>query len=153
VVERVVRNVDIWPTVLDLVGLPPLEPTDGRSLVPLIEAAARGEADGASPDAYGYLDKNWGKRDAPDAPTASLLSNGRRLVLTTTPERKVELFDHATDPTEQTNLVEQHPDWVAELKPQLEERLREKPVWGNAPEVEIDEMNRELLRALGYVVK
>src|SRR5262245_10104598 len=41
-----VSNVDIWPTVLDLVGLAPLPNVDGRSLVPLILAAARGESDG-----------------------------------------------------------------------------------------------------------
>ena len=37
------RNVDLWPTILDLLGLPALPDTDGESLVPQIMAAARGE--------------------------------------------------------------------------------------------------------------
>lgn len=153
VVEPLVRNVDIWPTVLDLVGLPPLEVTDGRSLVPLIEASARGKADGAPEVTGAYLDKNWGKSDARGAPTVAVGSKGRRLVLTTTPTEKLELFDHASDPTEQKNLADERPEWVAELKPKLEEELARKPVWGKAPEVELDEMSLELLRALGYVQK
>jgi membrane-anchored protein YejM (alkaline phosphatase superfamily) len=42
VVEARSENVDLWPTVLELAGLPPLEDPDGRSLVPEIVAAARG---------------------------------------------------------------------------------------------------------------
>jgi arylsulfatase A-like enzyme len=153
VVEPVVRNVDIWPTVLDLVGLPPLPDTDGRSLVPLIEATARGATDGAPTEARGYLDKNWAKSDVPSAPSVAVLANGRRLVLSTTPEEKLELFDHASDPTEQKDIAAERPEWVAELKPALEEELHGKPVFGKPPEVEIDEMSRELLRALGYIAK
>ena len=48
VVEERVSNVDIWPTLLDLVGLPPLVNPDGRSLVPLILSAA-----GAGPASTG----------------------------------------------------------------------------------------------------
>ena len=153
VVEPLVRNVDIWPTVLELVGLPPLRKTDGRSLVPAITAAARGEPAGAAPTSFAYLDRNWANRDQPNNPLVSVSSNGRRLLLHTSPERKLELFDHATDPTEQHNLVEERPDWVAELEPQLEQSLREGPVWGTPREVELDEMSQELLRALGYIAK
>jgi len=44
VVETPVQNVDVWPTVLDLLGLPGLPGADGRSLVPLLHAAANGAA-------------------------------------------------------------------------------------------------------------
>ena len=44
VVTTRTRNIDIWPTVLDLLGLPPMEDVDGRSQVPAILRAARGEA-------------------------------------------------------------------------------------------------------------
>lgn len=153
VVEPLVRNVDVWPTVLDLVGLPPLPHSDGRSLVPLIEAAARGEKDGAGDVAYAYLDRNWAKSEQPSGPIVSVVSENRRLVRTTVPQPKLELFDHATDPTEQRNLVTERPEWVAELEPKLEAQLEQKPPWGKANEVQLDELSQELLRALGYVVK
>ena len=36
VVDPVIANVDLWPTILDLVGLPPMEGVDGVSQLPLI---------------------------------------------------------------------------------------------------------------------
>jgi arylsulfatase A-like enzyme len=153
VVQPLVRNVDIWPTILDVVGLPALPDTDGRSLVPVIEGAARGQSDGTEPTAQAYLDRNWGKREDPSRPVLAIVSKGRRLVRSLGPEEKIELFDHATDPTEQHDISAERPDWVAELRPQLDQQLQQKPPWGQSQEVEIDELNRELLRALGYVVK
>ena len=52
-----VENVDVWPTLLDLLGLPPLPDAQGRSLLPAIEAAYRGERDPA-----GALDASASKR-------------------------------------------------------------------------------------------
>jgi arylsulfatase A-like enzyme len=65
-VDTTVANVDIWPTLLDLVGLPPLQGTDGRSLVPLILAA--GDATAAEPTqplkrpVISHMDQHWGGR-------------------------------------------------------------------------------------------
>ena len=41
-VEETVANVDVWPTLLDLVGLPPLPGVDGRSMLPLVAGSRRG---------------------------------------------------------------------------------------------------------------
>jgi arylsulfatase A-like enzyme len=152
VVDSLARNVDIWPTLLDLAGLPPLPDADGRSLVPAIVAAARGEPSGEAPPAYGYLDRNWGQADQEPAPILSVREGDRRLVLRTAPERELLLFDVAADPTEQRNLVGQRDDWVQELLPGLKRSLDAPVAWA-VPEVELDEMSREVLRALGYVVK
>jgi arylsulfatase A-like enzyme len=154
VVEPTVRNVDIWPTVLDLVGLPPLPQTDGRSLVPMIEAAARGEQDGAGLEAHAYLDRSWGKTEQPSRPMLAVLAGERRLVRSTVaePKPKLELFDRATDPGEERDVAAEHPEWVAELEPKLDEQARLTPSWGKPPEVHLDELSQEMLRALGYVV-
>jgi arylsulfatase A-like enzyme len=154
VVQPTVRNVDIWPTVLDLVGLPPLPDTDGRSLVPMIEAAARGEQDGAGLEAHAYLDRAWGKSETTASrPMVAVLSGGRRLVRSTGSDAKVELFDRDKDPGETHDLSAEHPEWVSELEPKLDEQLRQTPTWGKPPEVHLDELSQEMLRALGYVVK
>ncbi|MGH7335930.1 MAG: sulfatase, partial [Myxococcota bacterium] len=63
VVRQRTENVDLWPTVLDLLGLPPLEAADGRSRVPEILAAARGEPASADESvAIAHLDQTWGHR-------------------------------------------------------------------------------------------
>jgi arylsulfatase A-like enzyme len=155
VVERMVRNIDIWPTLYDLLGLEQPKYSDGRSAVPLIEAALEdrqpGPADNGSATAVGYLDRTWGNRELPPKHTLSITRDGMRFVLRA-PDQ-VELFEHATDPMEQRNLAEEREEEVAKLRGEAEKLLEEKPAWGDAPKVEIDDMYLEQLRALGYVVK
>lgn len=56
-VENQVRSIDIVPTLLELVGLSPLDGIDGQSLVPLM----RGEESTVDPQAWSYAPKgNWG---------------------------------------------------------------------------------------------
>src|SRR5262249_43401433 len=56
------RNIDVWPTLLDLVGLALPGDRDGRSLVPDILALARGEKmpEDVAPTAIAHLDQAWG---------------------------------------------------------------------------------------------
>jgi arylsulfatase A-like enzyme len=145
--------------VLDLLGLPPLPETDGRSLVPLIEAAARGDempdpAGPASPSAISYLDRSWGtwgeNERAPD-PLVSIRRGPLRLIFRTAAPNTAELYDHASDPREQRNLAPSRPAQAAELRRESEEWLSQSAPWGATPEVEIDEMHVEQLRALGYL--
>ena len=82
VVEPVVRNVDIWPTILDLAGLPPLPQTDGTSLVPLMEAAAKKEKF-ETPISMAYLDQTWGRVDTEPAPLISIRHDGQRILYRT----------------------------------------------------------------------
>jgi hypothetical protein len=62
-----------------------------------------------------------------------------------------ELYDPVADPREQRNLSRAEPERTKELEPLVEEFLRQQVPWGSAVEVEIDEIRRDQLRALGYV--
>jgi arylsulfatase A-like enzyme len=152
VVQPVVRNVDVWPTLYDLLGLPPLEASDGRSLVPLVEAAARGETDGETPPAFAYLDTTWGRANLPPQPLVSVRVGSERFLFPSTVPELAELFDHLDDPKEQVNLSKELPERVTELRAIAEEHLKGPVVWGEAKEVEIDEIRLGQLRALGYVL-
>jgi arylsulfatase A-like enzyme len=153
VVQPMVRNVDIWPTIYDLLGMPPTEPSDGRSLVPLIEAAARGESDGeAPPPAYAYLDTTWGRAKKDAAPLVSIRTGTETLLFPSTEPDRAELFDERDDPKEQRNLAKELPDRTKELTQQAEAYLKQPVAWGKPYEVEIDEIRLGQLRALGYVV-
>jgi arylsulfatase A-like enzyme len=159
VVKPLVRNVDIWPTLLDLLALPPLPETDGRSLVPLIEAAVRGDEapgeEGQSPPALSYLDRTWGtwgENEAKPDPLVSIRRGPLRLIFRTAASNTGELYDHSSDPREQRNLAEIRPEQAAELRRESEEWLAGSSIpWGAALEVEIDELHVEQLRALGYL--
>ena len=151
VVDPVVRNVDVWPTILDLAGLPPLPQTDGVSLVPLMEAAARQEKV-ETPISMAYLDQTWGRVEVDPSPLVSIRRDGQRLLYRTRQPDFLEVYDRATDPKEQKNLRADPPEWVTPLRQELERQLEQPVPWGKATEVEVDDMARGQLRALGYVV-
>jgi arylsulfatase A-like enzyme len=154
VVEPLVRNIDIWPTLLDLLGLPPLAESDGRSVVPLITAAARGEAGQVEPPpAFAFLDQTWGRRGEEPRPLASLRLGRKRILWRPGEPDSLRVFDHQSDPLEQRDLAgELAAEERAALRPAKEAALAGSIPWGQTPEVEIDEMRLGQLRALGYAV-
>jgi arylsulfatase A-like enzyme len=149
-------NVDVFPTLLDLLGLPALPDTDGRSRVPELLAAARGEtapADGAP--AYAFLDTSWGQRGVDPAPTQSVVEGGFRLVRTPTAHGlREELFDAQSDAKESRNVIAQQPDVAERLRGLADAHSKRAPApWSSGNHaLELDEMQLGQLRALGYAV-
>jgi arylsulfatase A-like enzyme len=152
VVEPLVRNVDIWPTILDIAGLPPLPQTDGASLVPLMEATATQQEVPKTPASIAYLDQTWGRLDTDPAPLIGIRDDGKRILYRERQPNFLEVFDHTKDPKEQRNLHQEPPEWVTPLKEELDRQLALPTPWGKATEVEVDDMQRGQLRALGYVI-
>jgi arylsulfatase A-like enzyme len=156
VVEGVSRNVDIWPTLLDLLGLPQMEGVDGVSQRSAILAATRGEnvQDRAEP-AYAHLDRTWGRRDMDPAPTVSVLDEGFRYVRTPTPDGGYhqELFDIERDAAELTDVRAERSETLERLSGLADQYLESEPPWKEeTPALELDEMQLNQLRALGYQV-
>ena len=155
VVEPLVRNIDIWPTVLDLLGLPPIPGAEGRSLVPLILAAARGEPqEPLAPEAAeAALDLTWGRVGAEPTLELSVTAWPWRLLAIPSDPDLVQLYHLAEDPGEQRDLAASRPEVVAQLLPRVERAVAGGPPPGAREEVELDEMRLQQLRALGYVIR
>jgi len=155
-IESRTENVDVWPTLLDLLGLRPLPAADGRSRVPEILAAARGEAAPASQHAgFAHLDQRWGQRGETTAPTVAVLEDGFRFVRTETPRgTREELFDDAVDPAERRNLLEERPDLAKRMSELAQQHLESEPApWAaETSTLELDELELNQLRALGYAI-
>lgn len=150
VVERQVRLVDLYPTLLDLLELPIGRKLHGRSLAPLL----RGD-DLPPVDAFAER-LNLENRDSKalrgerykfvySFPKARGVEQG-------VPERR-ELYDLTADPEEQTDLAAIHPERVAELEARLAAivRLLDDPRILDEPSAELDPDLEERLRALGYL--
>lgn len=111
-VKGFVQNVDLAPTFLELAGVPDKDNMEGVSLLPSVF----GLRDGNYEEIYlseatwevkrGIRTKKWKFIDSIEQDP-----HGRPMQ---------ELFDLETDPTEQNNIAEQHPDVVQELKAKLD---------------------------------
>lgn len=93
VVESPVDLMAIYPTLLDLAGLPPMEHCDGRSLVPLLLDSVTPESEVINePALMTYLRRNHAVR-----------SRDWRYIRYA--DGTEELYDHRSDPHEWTNLA------------------------------------------------
>lgn len=149
VVEEVTENVDVWPTILDLLGLPPLEGAQGRSLVPLM----LGGSDPHPGPAFAHLERRWAKDDGED-PTVAVTDGSDRLIHWKNRGAATALFDLAADPHEQESLASRRPCLVERLLREVDRYYGwSSPAWDAPPSsVEVDEMKLGILKALGYVV-
>jgi arylsulfatase A-like enzyme len=152
VVKARTSNVDIWPTILDLLGLEPPQGIDGRSRLPDILASAAGRApEGEERIAIADLDQTWALRDADPLPTVSVVEDPFRYVrVEQAGGRAEQLFDSRGDPRELRDRAAEDPETLARLRAVADDYYEEKPSWGEAPTREISELELNLLRALGY---
>jgi len=163
VVESTVGNVDVWPTLLALLGLPALDGVDGRNLVPLIEASAAGRPLDAPAPVFAQLDRHWGRPTLVPSPFVASVVGPYRFIdaireAGTQPAADLvpELFDRRTDPVEHRNLLA---SGAGDPPPEVQQALdaylaHREPPWGEAAaEVKLEEMELNQLRALGYVIE
>jgi len=103
-IDSQVQNIDIMPTMLDILGIPTPDGAQGKSLMPLI----RGETKSINEYTYGY----W-------INMSSIRSEKWKLIRHATGE--LELYDVEHDPTEQANVIEEYPDIAEDMAKKLEE--------------------------------
>ena len=137
-----VRTVDVVPTVLELLGLPPAAPSAGKSLVPLmtgqaIELGLEGYAEAMYPlHHYGWSDLR-------------AMRSGRFKVIDAP---RPELYDIETDPYEKVDIYQQRrtvgDQMIARLRAM--EQAFEK-VAAAPPPGDVDPEVRARLAALGYI--
>ena len=153
VVESATENVDLWPTLLDLLGLPGLESPDGRSRLPELLAAVRSEPSPPSDTSnFAYIDQTWGRSKQPSRPMVAV-GDGRYRLLHRAVSGRGELFDRSVDALEAVDIAEQEPEVYARLTERARAYLARSPAWETSPDVELDESELEQLRALGYDVQ
>jgi arylsulfatase A-like enzyme len=161
VVDETVGNVDVWPTLYAILGIEPPYQGDGRSKLPQILGAT--SSDGPAPY-YSDIDQLWGRPKADPQPLVGVTMGDSRLIQPLKSDwreldesKPLSVYDRKSDPTEQKNLASEDGGPPAELREALDAYLATEPgdaPWGStAREVELEDMELNALRALGYVVK
>ena len=150
VVPQLVRNIDVFPTILEALGLAAPAPIEGQSLLPLV----MGKNDESEPrtayaEALCLIDVHGGAVPERSHDNLFMTMNERwKLIWHATKPAESELFDLATDPLELKNVAEANPAIVEQLRASLEARgafTIRKP-----GEAEQDPKAKALLNALGY---
>jgi arylsulfatase A-like enzyme len=155
-VEPVVANIDIWPTIFDLIGFPPMQGVDGVSQLPQIleagGAASHPPTDELRRPVFSQLDKRWGNRTAQPDPLVSVTDDSWRVIFRLNQPEKPELYDRQADPLEAQNLAADRSEEVAAYQALVDRYLaNDDPPWNTvAGTIELEEMQLNQLRALGY---
>lgn len=142
-VEGYVNSVDILPTVLEVVGLPPPPQVQGASLLQKESWKSRPVVSEVYP--RGFL-RYWNARL--NRIERAIFRDGFKLIRSTAGKR--EIYDLDSDPHERVDLASQHPGTVASLERAMQQyfsTLREAKKDGQ----ELDKATLDRLKALGYI--
>ena len=120
-VEQVVANIDVAPTLLEAAGLVPPEGLDGRSMLPILR-------DPTAPWRSELLYEYFWERNFPQTPTVHALRGDRYKYIRYHGIWDVdELYDLQEDPLESRNLIasKEHQKIGVEMNRRLFEILEE----------------------------
>ncbi len=136
VVERRVALIDVYPTVLEVLGLESAVPLEGRSL-------PRSEDPDAAPRSL-FCETSRGKRQR-------AIVRGRYKLVERIRRGEFDVFDLAVDPLEQVPLDPGQVAQLADLRAELEAWATDVAARASAgAEVELSEEELSELEALGY---
>jgi arylsulfatase A-like enzyme len=159
-VAETVQLIDIMPTVLDLLGLKPADPVEGRSLVPLLNgrpsaaavpamstklALPSAKPGGGVPenltDTFARVEADWKLIYRPQAARAHM--------------KQVELYDRRSDRVDRTDVAVQHADVAQRMQQEILKWIGQEKVLkariGPGGSKPLDQNTLDRLRSLGYL--
>jgi arylsulfatase A-like enzyme/Tfp pilus assembly protein PilF len=142
-IREQVRIIDIFPTILDLLGEDIPDDISGESLVPFIIDGERADTRPTYIETYANrIERGW-----------SILRGVRLEGWKYIEAPKPELYDLSEDPEEMVNLYDQEVERVSQLREILRSELERKYNQGSyvLPEFSMSEDLLEMVRSLGYV--
>ena len=143
-----VRSIDMVPTILQLLGIPPLAQHQGESLIPLLNLASAPERPALSQIGEGNPAEKKNE-------LISFNTGNYKLIWDKQTDTK-ELYHLVTDPQEKNNIADEEKEKCRDLQTQIniflqpsdESPFHYKP---NRKKISLDEDLLKRLRGLGYI--
>ena len=147
IISQQVRNVDIFPTIFDIIGLSNKKQTlHGKSMLPLFHGKKMKELPA-------YFHSLPYEKISPDDIVGIRTSKLKYFRGSRDPKKNVNLYDLSKDPWENFNIAKEKPDLVNKM-----EQLLTEITTDNLPEYGIDEISKKELaiiekelKELGYM--
>jgi len=127
VVDELVQQIDIIPTILDMLGLPPFEGLHGYSLLPSIQGKPANNLRPVFCETI--LGGYQSTKEMEEIKLRCVRTKEWKLIYTNTPGHdlnsegvsngRYELYNLSNDPKEERNIFENHPDVARDLKKKL----------------------------------
>ncbi len=152
IISDLVRGVDIFPTIIDMIGLTNSAKTDGRSVFPLINDKKLDEL-----PAYIEVGINLAQLVNSKNPTALpkiigiRTSESKDLRARDDPKKNIRLFDLKNDPQEEKNIADERIDVVKKMEEILTQFTMYSNVDGEVLSDEEIKKAKETLLRLGYI--
>ena len=145
-IENLVRTVDIFPTILDILQVQFKEKVDGQSLLPLI----KGEQFQELPV---YMERELMLKHSELDVCGIRTSNYKYFRASSDNTKKIHLFDLKKDPSEENNIAQTQENIVKKMEEELY-KIQENTNHNNSEtheHLDHDEKVKEELRKLGYL--
>ncbi len=139
-VKGLVRHIDLFPTILELLGIPQQKEIQGRSFVPLLNGGKDAERVAYSESIYAELHYGW-------SPIKGITTEKYKYI----DAPRAELYDRINDPAESRNLIQEKPEYAKVLRDQLDEIIAKYSDKNRQGPQQMDPETEEKLRALGYI--
>ncbi len=143
VFHELIQAVDIYPTLLALVGIPQISPVEGLSMVPVLQG--RGEQ---------FVGERYLIGQHRGNQITSIRNNRWKMYKNNSlVKRYVELYDLMTDPLEQNNILGNHLDIAGRLDNALTRILSASPKYASVSAefpVWVDDEKRQEIINSGY---
>jgi len=139
-VSHPVGLVDLFATILDLLGLPPVAQSQGYSLVPLMQ----GQKSIAGPR-FQFSELSRGKE------LRSLINPSSDHFITDLDSKETHYYDLFSDPQEQNNIVKDMPKEVASRQASLDQLMSGAIKYRTEQMGQDNQKHMEQLRTLGYL--
>ena len=144
-VSELVQLIDVQPTVLETLGMPPVEGTDGRSLIPLMNGETTPIRD------HVFLSEStW---QAKRGVRTSDWKYIRCIHPGVYPRGEDELYNLHDDPTEQRNVATENPEVVAEMSAHLDNWVNDQLQGRNDPMEEVVSAGLPAVNRLDGLIK
>jgi len=141
VISRQIPNVDIFPTILDIIGIESQKKVDGRSLLPIINGKKLR-------DSFVYIESSPGIGKGKDKVIGIRSSNFKYFRDLNNTGRVLRLYDLKNDPLEENNIANKSKPMLKNLE---EELLKIRS--GNYEKYEEDEISEEETKAIEEELK